>query len=395
MKVLYLAYWGLNEALTASTVLPHLRTLSGYREVDTIVYCSIERRGQVSPLKMPKVKHIQLVSHERKYVLMTKVENYFIFFSRLKQICVDEHVDMIICRSSLAGSFGHRLNKSLNIPYVVESFEPHGEYMVESNIWGRFDIRTIVQTIHEDQQKKSSRYLIPVSFNYAERLRAEGVDDDKIVVLPCCVDLDKFNYDEGRRNALRRQYHLPDDSIIGIYAGKFGGIYYWEEAFKFYKEAFDFFGDRFRLVILSSQPEEEVRHQLTINSIDDSRVLIRAAPHNEVNDWLCAADFAFCSIKPAPSRLFCSPVKIGEYWACGLPVFLEPGIGDDSDIVESEGGGIIVRKENHVAAFREMQKILSLGRANLAAPIRDIALRHRHPRLISDVYEKVVLGYAK
>lgn len=63
--------------------------------------------------------------------------------------------------------------------------------------------------------------------------------------------------------------------------------------------------------------------------------------HLEVLDYLSAADFTFATVKSAPCRLFCSAIKIGEYWASGLPILPTPGVGDDSAISEAEGGGAV------------------------------------------------------
>ena len=74
---------------------------------------------------------------------------------------------------------------------------------------------------------------------------------------------------------------------------------------------------------------------------DRGQAFITKAPHGEVPGYLAASDFAFATIKPAPCRLFCSAVKIGEYWANGLPVLLTPGVGGDSAIIAAEKGGAV------------------------------------------------------
>lgn len=318
--------------------------------------------------------------------------DYFRIYRALEKLCRQNAFDLIICRSALSGAFGHRLHKNLGIKYIVESFEPHRDYMVESNVWKWYDPRAIVQSIQERRQKGSARYLLPVSYNYANQLLVEGISAERIQVVPCCIDTEKFVFSEIERETVRVRNGISAQAVVGIYVGKFGGIYYWKEAFRLYKQAFDFFGESFFLVILSPHDEEEIDSQLKINSIPANRVLIRSVPHDEVNGWLCAADFAFCTIKPAPSRKFCSPVKNGEYWACGLPVMMELGIGDDSQIIVSEGGGVIMTIENHVEAFMGMQKLLLLGRANLVKSIRCIAMRYRHPQMIRQTYDKVLFG---
>ena len=75
--------------------------------------------------------------------------------------------------------------------------------------------------------------------------------------------------------------------------------------------------------------------------IDINRTFIDRVPHDTVAHYLSAADFAFSTIKPAPSRKFCSPIKHGEYWANGLPVVVTNDAGDDDKITAASGMGVV------------------------------------------------------
>jgi hypothetical protein len=57
---------------------------------------------------------------------------------------------------------------------------------------------------------------------------------------------------------------------------------------------------------------------------------------------LSAADVGLSFILPAPSKRACSPVKNGEYLACGLPVVTTAGIGDYSELVSGQRVGVVV-----------------------------------------------------
>lgn len=101
-------------------------------------------------------------------------------------------------------------------------------------------------------------------------------------------------------------------------------------------------------------------------------------PHQEVPDYLSASDFAIATIKPAPCRLFCSAIKIGEYWASGLPVLVTPGVGDDSAITEAEGGGAVFDLSQPGSLPDALSRIAAvLARPNYRAVIHGLAVRHR------------------
>jgi hypothetical protein len=171
--------------------------------------------------------------------------------------------------------------------------------------------------------------------------------------------------------------------------GKFGSIYYDKEAFDLYRHAFDFFGDSFRLIILSGDNHAEIISKLQAAQIDLRKVTVRKVPHHEVCEYLSAADFAFSTIKPVPSRLYCSPIKNGEYWANGLPILIERGIGDDSLIIETEGGGVILETDHIKKSFQQLRELLTTGREALAGSISVIAHKHRRMQIVRDTYQKM------
>ncbi len=57
---------------------------------------------------------------------------------------------------------------------------------------------------------------------------------------------------------------------------------------------------------------------------------------------------------------FVSPIKNGEYWACGLPSVISEGIGDDSEIIKNSGCGIVLRNgEVPKNGYKELMKLIA------------------------------------
>ena len=392
MNLLFIGYWGVNEGLTTSTILPHLRILAKFPNINKIVFCSVERdnNSESTELGIEKVVHIPLVSKNISIKFLNKFNDFYTFTQQLLSITQKYQIDKMICRASPAGALGYLVWIKTKIPYNVESFEPHAEYMLESGVWKKFDPRYILQSYWEKQQKRTATRLMPVAFNYQKKLVEEGVEPDKIDVIPCCVPLEEFAFDRAIREQTRNKLVIDLNAVVGIYVGKFGGIYYDQEAFEVFKEAFDVF-DNFRLILLTPEQKETVVTKLKAVGIDETKVFITLAAHHEVSHYLSASDFAFSLQYYSPSKAYLSPIKNGEYWANGLPILLTEGVGDDHEIVEKENGGTTFNLEgnNLQQGLRKIKKLIdSNSREALFEKIKNLAVKYRSFQITRNVYQK-------
>jgi glycosyltransferase involved in cell wall biosynthesis len=243
----------------------------------------------------------------------------------------------------------------------------------------------------EQKQKKYAKGLMPVANNYKQKLVMEGVDASKLNVIPCCVELEEFKYKEEQRLAVRKKLNIEDE-VTGIYVGKFGGIYYSDEALESFKAAFEYFKNNFKMIILTPDNKSQIRNRLIEIGLDKDSFIVDSIPHSEVPSYLSAADFAFSLYRPSRSKRFLSPIKNGEYWANGLPIIMTKGIGDDSQIIDSEGGGVTFDLEdnNLIKALQKIEVIIQSGsRIEVSKGIRNVALHHRNFDIAREVYNKV------
>lgn len=400
MKIFFITYWGTKDGLSVSTVYPNLRMLSEMPEVETIDYFTVERSSdQLFKDSFPpiaKVKHHPIPSKNFGLSVLTKIADW----QRIRGTILAQakHIkpDLVICRSAMAGPFGTLLYKKLGIPFVVESFEPHADYMFESGVWEKNGMKYRFQLKQEEEIKKYATMLIAVSHNYYRYLHEhEGVALARLDYVPCMVDAEQFSFDQQQRETIRIQLNIAEYTTVGIYLGKFGSIYYDAEAFDLFKAAHDFFKGHFFLILLTPTPIEEIQQKLSAVDFPLEKTWIHTVPHAQVPHYLSAADFAFSTIKPAHCRKFCSPIKDGEYWANGLPILLPDGIGDDSDIIKAEGGGAIVDLHDPRDIQQALERLQSqMTKEEMRGYIKQLAVKHRNFDIGKKVYEKIMQRFA-
>ena len=136
MRILFLGYWGFEDPLTTATVLPHLRLLQDRADVEAIQLVTIEREEsafKLPALKLPftnnKITFAPLLSPPGRNVLINKIADFLRFPRALAAQAKAFGTDFILARGAPAGSLAYLVWQRTGIPFYVESFEPHAEYM--------------------------------------------------------------------------------------------------------------------------------------------------------------------------------------------------------------------------------------------------------------------------
>lgn len=392
MNLLYISYWGSNDPLTIATVFPNLKQLSQLESITNIILVTIERedyhiQNLPEEFDASKVKHIPLRSKKYIFNILSKISDFIIFPRQLQKLISETSIEYVLARGAPAGALAYLAVKDLDVPFSVESYEPHADYMKFSSTWKWYDPRYIFQKFWEYQQKKKAEYLITVSENYKAKLLQEGVGADRVFVSPCHVDLNKFYLNDKLKEKIRAKLNISPAAIVGVYSGKFGDLYYDDEAFDLFAEGFKFFPE-FHLILLTNQ-KTHAEKQLRKRGFESKNFTITFAAHDEVPLFLNASDFAFAPIKTLPVSRYQSPVKIGEYLACGLPLFLSVGVGDDSSILQRERVGVILKDYSLGSIIDGYEEMNYLINSNISNKCRKIAEKYRSSEINQNVYLSV------
>jgi glycosyltransferase involved in cell wall biosynthesis len=173
--------------------------------------------------------------------------------------------------------------------------------------------------------------------------------------IPCCVDLDKFRFDETVRAARRAELGI-EDRLVLVYSGSVGGWYMTDEMAAFFsvlrqRNAKAFF------LWLTQGPPAIVESAMKRHRIDAKDFVMKKVDPADMPGFLSAADAGIAFYRPGISRLGTSPVKVSEYLACGLPVVINAGVGDSDRLITEKSAGALVTAF-HEADYNDAARII-------------------------------------
>ncbi len=218
-----------------------------------------------------------------------------------------------------------------------------------------------------------------------------GVNFDRFYVKPACVDFELFNFNKRKNMQLAKELAI-NNKIVLVYAGKFGGIYLDKEVFDFIKVIYEFYGDKFRVLLLTSHKRDEIEYFCTNVGLPSEIVISKFVSHSEIPDYMGLADFAITPVKPVPTKLCCTPAKDGEYWAMGLPIVITKGISDDSSIIKNENIGVVLETldlDAYRSALKQINVLLDSDRSELSKKIRAVAVKYRSFDIADKIYSQL------
>lgn len=398
-NILVLTYWSFPDALIQTYTLPYLKIIrKRIPRESSIFLLTLEKE------RSPATEETVRVSLKKEGISWLP-EKYHPFsllamlvwgwvLIRLLIHIRRNNIGYIHCWATPAGAIGYILSVLSGAKLVIDSYEPHAEAMVENGTWKPNSMPYRILFALEKWQTGRAVHLIAANAGMREyALEKYGYPLPGLLVKPACVDLELFRPVAAKDVALLKDLGL-EGKVVGVYAGKLGGIYLDHEVFSFLKEAHSFWGDDFRALLLTNHSEDEISSFCTEAGLPRLVVVARFVPHSEVPRYLGVADFALTPVKPVPTKRFCSPIKDGEYWAMGLPVVITNNISEDSGIIEGNDIGAVLNSFDRESLRNAVKKIDSLLKEGtpLKTRIREIAEKHRSFELAERVYDAV---YAK
>lgn len=398
MNILVITYWGFNDALIQAYTLPYLKFILENRPENSKLFLVTLEPGKRKQEIKELLNSEQVIKLKKQGINLLPFRYYpfgikmifqwiNIFFKLLTKI-KREKIGFIHTWCTPAGAAGYVLSALTGKPLVLDSFEPHAEPMLESGTWKKNSPAYKILFYLEKKQIRRAKGVIACVEAMKEYSKEKyGYVPELFLHKPACVDLDKFKLDERKNPELLKEFGY-ENNIVCVYAGKFGGSYLEKETFDFFKTAYEHWGEKFRVLLLTSHTDEEIKNYCQQSNLPFELVIKTFLPHKDVPDYMGLGDFGIVPFIPVPSKRYGSPIKTGEYLAMGLPVVITKDISDDSDLIKKENIGYVLENlgdQQYINAVAAIDKLLK--EQNLRHRIRKIAEETRDFGIAKGVYK--------
>jgi glycosyltransferase involved in cell wall biosynthesis len=388
LDLLYVTYWSLRDPLCQSQSLPVVKVAAarGWRtglmtyEQPPWAMDAEERARALADLEGCGISWWPLRYHKRPAGISTAAD-VLAGAARAWWAC-RSGLRLAQGRGTVAAAVAWAAARLRSARFFNDADSPLSEEYVDAGVWRRGSLLHRLTGAVERRLLAASDAVAVLT----ESRRRQAAPQARVdpVVLPCGVDTGHFEPRPEVRASTRHELGL--DGTVLVYAGKSGGWYLVDEMLDFVAAAAEVLGP-LSLLVLTPEPPARFAGGAERRGI---RCVVRFATRDEMPSYLSAADAGLSFILPAPSKKASSPVKNGEYLACGLPVVTTPRIGDYSELIARREVGVVVDELNPAGYAR--------GAARLKDLLADPTLRPRCRQVARDevgLHEVVIPRYVR
>lgn len=362
---LFIAYYGVEEALIQSQGVPYLRELSKKGINFTILsfqkkLYSKEKEKEIfekikNELKTYGIKWYHLRYHKRPSLLVTPFDMLCGFFYSI-YIIIKEKINVLHPRTSVPAIMVFPLAIIFRLRLIFELRGLLAREYADGGNWPKNSLQYLLVDFFERTIPRFADAIVTLTHELKrviiEEKYARVKKGTEITVIPCCVDLNKFRFDPNKALS-------TEGSFVLIYVGSVGNWYLTKEMIDFFKVTKDK-NAKSRFVILTNNDINLVRGLIKGSGFDINDFTVGSVFHEEIPGYLSGADIGVIFDKPGFSRKANSPTKFAEYLAMGLPVVINYGIGDTEAIVESNNIGVVIRDFTEQCYNDAIDKLMQL-----------------------------------
>jgi len=385
--VLYISYNGATEPITNSQIIPYLKGLSARGctfdlltfEKRNSAFQNVKRSGILKKeLNGSNINWFTLRYHKSPTLIATAYDTFMgIIYSAY--LIAKRKYAIVHARQIVPAAICVMLRPFFRIKWVFDMRGLVAEEYVGHGAWREGGVKFRLVKWFEKMAILSADHIVVLTERHRQTLISlpflKG-KDASVSVIPCCVDMFRFRPMAGEdRKEAAAKLGLSDGFIL-LYIGSLGTCYLLDEMLAFFKILKER-AAKAMFLFLTDYNSGEIISKAKNAGIEEGSVMVRFAEPPETHMWIALADAGIFFINPY-KKIGSSPIKMGEFLASGIPVIINPGIGDTEELVRDNRVGVVVRnfsEKDYRGGLTELMR-LKEGREELKKRCRDTARKY-------------------
>lgn len=362
-NILYLSYDGMTDPLGQSQVLPYLVGLSKQGFVFHLISFEKEERFSKFRNQIQSICDTNgIVWHPLNYTKKPPLLSTLWDVREMKKLAFKLHIEykfqIVHCRSYLSALVGENMQRKFGVMFLFDMRGFWADERIDGNIWSLKN--PIFKTVYKYFKRKEKDFLL--NSNYIISLTHNGKNEiiswsgfehlqNKIEVIPCCTDIDKFDpelIDDSQRIKLSNSIEIKTEQFVLGYVGSIGTWYMLDEMLAFFKVLLKEKKDAVFLFVSGENPEN-IYLKAEKFGISKENIRLKSVLHNEVASYISLFSASIFFIRPTFSKKASSPTKQGELMAMGVPIICNGGVGDTERVIKEYKAGIVIDEFNDQA----------------------------------------------
>ncbi len=390
----------MTDVLGQSQVIPYLTKLSEYGfKIDILSAEKPENYSKQKDIIADLLKKSGINWHTIDYTktpaIISTIKDLRKLKKKAKLLTHQNKYEIIHCRSYIPAFVGVYLKKKFNAKFLFDMRGFYADERVDGNLWNQSYI--IFKFIYKYFKKKENRFFTnadyTISLTYAGKeiiRKMKGLQNIPIEVIPCCADLDLFDYNkinETEKENLRKELNISADNFVLTYLGSVGTWYMLDEMMEFFAVLKQNKPES-KFLFITRENRELIYNSATNYNVDKNDLIIISANREEVPKLLSLSNVSIFFILPVFSKKASSPTKFAEILSMGIPIICNSDVGDLDKFVYENNTGLIINnfeKKQYEDAVKKIEEILKINPEHL----RNVAVKLFSLKIGTEKYKKV------
>ena len=316
-------------------------------------YYTVQNENEIEKIKSKfgsKINFIQVEIPKTKF-FPAFLYYFFIGYKSVYSIMISEKISLIHTRSLLPGIVG-LLVKIFSLSRISFLYDNRGLY-IEENIylqkWRRNSLKVRILVWLENFILNKSDQIVVVSNKFKEFLckNKKLKNKNKINIISNNVQIQLSN----NKRTFRK------NKITFVYTGSAAKWYSSQKFVElFIKLNSNFRNARFLILTYETEIFRDIimQHQDLLDKTE-----IQCVSSDKVHEQLLNCDVGILLREENIITSVSSPLKFAEYLNAGLPVIVNPSVGDTEEIIAKYKVGVILKKNEDKKTFDELNHLLA------------------------------------